>query len=81
VVLRLGALARRLLEQRLQLLFERRDPRDEAGAVAVAAKLLPGLEQAGGDRQSGLAEPLLSGEPLAVGGEVPDEVRLMPTSA
>src|SRR5450756_2010550 len=64
-----GALARRLLEQRPQLLFERRDPLDQAGAVGVPAALIPGDEQPSGDLQAGRAELLLGGEGLAVGGD------------
>src|SRR6266540_3669809 len=66
--------ARGLFERRLQLLLERADPFDQAGTIAVLRELVPGREQASCDREAGRAELLLSGEPLAVGGEVPDEV-------
>jgi hypothetical protein len=75
VILRLGALARRLLEQRSEFVLERADLFDQAGAVAVLSVLVPGGERSGCDLQAGLAELFLGGEPLAVGAEVPDEVR------
>src|SRR5665811_351202 len=59
----------------LGLLFERRDPLDQAGAVGGPAALIPGGEQPSGDLQAGRAELLLGGEGLAVGGEVPEQVR------
>jgi len=67
-----GAPLRRLLEQRPELLFERRDLLGKAGAVGVPAALIPGGEQPSGDLQAGRAELLLGGgEALTVGGEVP----------
>jgi len=75
VVLGLGALARRLFEQRFELGLERRDLLEQAGAVAVLPVVLPGLEEPLGDREACLAELFLGGESLAVGGEVADEVR------
>ena len=74
VIVRFGAFARRLLEQRSQLVLERLDLLDEAGADAVSPVLIPGCEQPLGEGEAGLAEGLLGGEPLAVGGEVADEV-------
>src|SRR5450759_5618282 len=44
-----GALARRLLEQRPELLLERADTLKQAGTVSVPAELSPGGEQACGD--------------------------------
>ena len=73
--------ARRLLEQRPQLLLERGDPLKQALAVSVPAELSPGGEQACGDPKAGGAELLLGAESLAVGGEVARQVRLMPISA
>ena len=70
-----AALARRLLEQRSELLLERAEALAEAGAVSVPAALLPGGEQPFGDLKAGRAELLLGGEALAVGGEVAHEVR------
>jgi hypothetical protein len=75
VVLRLRALACRLFEQCAELVFERADSLDQVGAIAALSEPVPGLEQAAGDREAGLAERLLGGEPLAVGGEVPNQVR------
>jgi len=76
-----GRLARRLLEQRPELLLERSDAFKQAGAVAVPAELSPGGEQACCDPQPGRAELLLGAESLAVGGEVARQVRVMPISA
>ncbi len=73
-MLRLGALARGPLEERPAFVLERADPLAQAGAIAVLAVFVPSLEQACGDGEAGLAELLLGGEPLAVGGEVADEV-------
>src|SRR5450756_1195957 len=70
-----AALARRLLEQRPELLLERAEALAEAGAVSVPAALVPGGEQPSGDLEAGRAELLLGAEPLAVGGEVAHEVR------
>src|SRR5437870_11738646 len=57
VVLRLGALARGLLEQRPQLLLERGDPLQQAGAVASPSSSLAGptaaCERAAATRDSG----------------------------
>src|SRR5450759_2946715 len=69
-----GALARRLLEQRPELLLERADALKQAVAVSVPAELSPGGEQPCGDLKAGRAELLLGAEPLAVGGEVAHEV-------
>jgi len=74
VVLRLRALARGVFEERPELFLERADPLEQAGVVAFVPVLVPGREQPPCDREAGLAELLLSGEPLAVGGEVPDQV-------
>src|SRR5450830_1045349 len=67
--------ARRLLEQRPELLLERADALAEAGAVSVPAALVPGGEQPLRDPKPGRAELLLGAEPLAVGGEVAHQVR------
>src|SRR5450756_91741 len=69
-----AALARRLLEQRSELLLERAEALAEAGAVSVPAALVPGGEQPLRDLEAGRAELLLGGEALAVGGEVAHEV-------
>src|SRR5450756_2672028 len=69
-----AALARRLLEQRPELLLERADALEQAGAVSVPAELTPGGEQPCGDLEAGRAEVLLGAEPLAVGGEVAHQV-------
>src|SRR5450830_763719 len=68
-------LARRLLEQRPELLLERVDTLKQARAVSVPAELTPGSEQPPRDLKAGGAELLLGAEPLAVGGEVAHEVR------
>src|SRR6266508_3539212 len=39
------------------------------GTIAAFVELVPGREQASCDREAGRAELLLSGEPLALGGE------------
>jgi len=70
-----GALSRRLLEQRAELLLERVDTLKQARAVSVRAELCPGCEQPCGDLEAGGAELLLGAEALAVGGEVADQVR------
>ncbi len=62
------------LEQRLQLGLERRDLRDQLGAVAVALEVLPGLKQARGELESCLAEALFGLEPFALGAEVTKEM-------
>jgi hypothetical protein len=64
-----------LFEQRSELLFERADALAEAGAVGVPAALIPSGEQPCGDLEASRAELLLGAEPLAVGGEVPEQVR------
>src|SRR5450756_577143 len=69
-----AALARRLLEQRPELLLERADALKQAGTVSVPAELSPGGEQPCGDLKAGRAELLLGAEPLAVGGEVAHQV-------
>src|SRR5450759_2663755 len=68
-------LARRLLEQRPKLLLERADPLKQALAVSVPAELSPGGEQPLRDPKPGRAELLLGAEPLAVGGEVAQQMR------
>src|SRR5665811_1247530 len=70
-----GALSRRLLEQRAELLLERADPLKQALAVSVRAELCPGCEQPCGDLEAGRAELLLGAESLAVGGEVAQQMR------
>jgi hypothetical protein len=70
-----GVLARRPLEQRPELVLEWGDSLDQAGAVAVVPVRVPGGEDVRGDREAGLAELLLGAEPLAVGGEVSEQVR------
>ena len=55
--------------------LERRDLALQAGAVAVGVEVIPGREQTLGDVESPLAELLLGGEPLGVGGQVADQVR------
>jgi hypothetical protein len=62
VILRLGALACRQLEQRSEFVLERADLFDQAGAVAVLSVLVPGGERSGCDLQAGLAELFLGGE-------------------
>src|SRR6266496_275946 len=74
VTLGLGALGCCALEQRPELLLERGDLPDQRVTVAVCLELLPGDEQPRCDLESCLAELVLSGEPVCVGGEVPDEV-------
>src|SRR5665647_2302003 len=69
-----AALARRLLEQRPELLLERAEALAEAGAVSVPAALVPGGEQPCGDLEADRAELLLGAEPLAVRGEVAHQV-------
>ena len=69
-----AALARRLLEQRSELLLERAEALAEAGAVSVPAALVPGPEQPLRDLKAGRAEVLLGAESLAVGGEVAHQV-------
>src|SRR5438034_8859018 len=63
VVLRLGALARGLLEQRSEFYFELPDPLVQAGAVAVLAVVVPGFEQPPGDLEAGLAELFCAASP------------------
>src|SRR5665647_2654102 len=70
-----GALSRRLLEQRAELLLERVDTLKQARAVSVRAELCPGCEQPCGDPKAGGAELLLGAEALAVGAEVAHQVR------
>ena len=70
-----GRFARRLLEQRPELLLERVEALKQAAAVTVRAELCPGFEEPGGDLEAGRAELLLGAEPLAVGGEVARQVR------
>src|SRR5450756_1516398 len=53
-----AALARRLLEQRSELLLERAEALAEAVAVTVSSELSPGGEQPCGDLQAGRAELL-----------------------
>jgi hypothetical protein len=74
VVLRLRTLARRPLEQHLELGLEGRDLLEQSAAVAVAAVGVPGGEETCCEREAGFAEPLLRGEALAVGGEVPEQM-------
>src|SRR5450756_384529 len=69
-----AALARRLLEQRPELLLERADALEQAVTVSVPAELSPGPEQPPRDLKAGRAELLLGAEPLAVGGEVAHQV-------
>src|SRR5665647_3037606 len=57
-----GALSRRLLEQRAELLLERVDTLKQARAVSVRAELCPGCEQPCGDPKAGGAELLLGAE-------------------
>jgi hypothetical protein len=70
-----GALSRRLLEQRAELLLERGDTLKQAGTVSVLAELSPGGEQPPRDLQARSAELLLDAEALAVSGEVAYQVR------
>jgi hypothetical protein len=74
VVRRFRALARRVLEQRPELLLERGDPFEQAGSITFGPEGVPGCEDAAGDREASRAEVLLGSEPLAVGGEVAHEV-------
>jgi hypothetical protein len=64
-----------LPRQRLELAPERRHRALQPPPVAVQLELLPGAEQAPGDVEAPLAEFLLRGQPLGVGGEVSDRVR------
>ncbi len=66
---------RRPFEQRLELGLEWRDLFKEVGAIARLPVVVPGREQPSCEREAGLAELLLGGEPFAVGGEVPGQVR------
>src|SRR5450830_573444 len=70
-----SALARRLLEQRPELLLERAEALAEAGAVSVPAALVPGGEQPPRDPKPGRAKLLLGAESLAVVGKVAHQVR------
>jgi hypothetical protein len=47
----------------------------------VGVEVTPGREQAPGYVEPLLAELLLGGEPFGVGGQIADQVDLMPTSA
>src|SRR5207247_2340884 len=69
VVLRLGAPARRPLEQRPQPLLERVDPLEQAGAITPMPVLLPRFEAPSGDRGAGLPALLLRAGPLARGAD------------
>ena len=70
VALALGALSK----QHLELALERRHRALQPSAVSVLLELLPGAEQAAGYVGAPLAEFLLRGQPLGVGGEVSDQV-------
>jgi len=47
----------------------------------VLNEVIPSREETPGDVEARLAEALLGGEPFGVGGQVANQVRLMPTSA
>jgi len=68
------AVAASVLEQRAQLVLDRFHLADQAPAVLVLLKCVPGLEQPLGHSQAGLAELSLLGEALGVAEEVALEV-------
>src|SRR5206468_346002 len=65
VVLGALAVARGVLEQRAQLGLDGRHVGGQAVAVLVVVEAVPGLEEALGQRQAGLAEGLLLGQAVA----------------
>src|SRR5713226_3385139 len=74
VVLGSRALASRVLEERAELVLERRGSGLELVAVAVLLVGVPGGEEVVGDLEAVVAELFLVGHAFAVGGEVSDEV-------
>src|SRR5439155_2309069 len=75
VVLRSRALAGGVLEERAEPALERRDPGLEAGPVAVLLVGVPGGEELVCDREAAVSERFLFADAVAVGGEVPGQVR------